>query len=232
MAKADNQNGKALNPGQYYSMAQVRAELWTELKLKSYAITKRNTSAETDDQKTSLTQAFKRLLQIEQYFAFPGTDILQTLHSFIKNEEFQILRNSVKEILHLLASEDYRQDPDILTFGELLKRKGNKPTAHQKSKKRYFEVLFVDNISPKEEAIISNKLSMVRDAREHFIYQLVYAKSYQDALIALVANPNIQACVIRSEIPFQSPNAKGLLQPFIQDLLKENLSDVPEYDLG
>jgi arginine decarboxylase len=233
MAKVHNQNGKALNPGQYYNIAQVRTELWTELKLKAYAIAKRNPSAATDDQKTGLTQAFKTLLQLEQYFAFPGTDILQTLQSFIKNEEFQILRNSVKEILHLLASEDYRQDPDILTFGELLKRKGNKPSAaQQKSKKRYFEVLFVDNISPKEEAVISNKLGMVRDAREHFIYQLVYARSYQDALIALIANPNIQACVIRSEIPFQSPNAKGLLQPFVQDLLKENLDDVPEYDLG
>ena len=61
-----------------------------------------------------------------------------------------------------------------------------KPYQNPRLKKRYFEVLFVDNLSQKEEIVINKKISDVRDPRENFIYQLVYVKSYQDSLIALI----------------------------------------------
>lgn len=228
-----NSNGKGeLKAGQYYNITQLRTELWTDLKLKAYSLAKKKNTGNQEDPKAKIMLAIKRLREVEQYFAFPGNDILQVLTDFIKHDEFQILRNSTKEILRLLVSEDYRQDPDVLSFAALLRRKENKAAPASKSKKRYFEVLFVDHLSQKEELVINNKINEVRDPNERFLYQLIYARSYQDSLIALMANPNIQACVVRNEIPFKSRNANGVLKPFVSDLLKDDHEDVPEYELG
>lgn len=220
------------NTGHYYNIAQLRNELWTELKFKAYSLAKSRHKKDQDEGKKSMAEAMVSLREVEQYFAFPGNDILDTLTGFIKHDEFQILRNSIKEILRLLVSEDYRQDPDILSFASLVKRKESKTSTATKARKRYFEVLFVDNLTPKDEHVITKKLNDVRDPKEHFIYQLVYTKSYQDSLIALIANPNIQACIVRNEIPFKSKSTDGALRPFVTDLLKDNFEDYPEYELG
>lgn len=218
--------------GHHYNIAQLRTELWTDLKLRAYGLAKKKSKAEQDEERSEILKSIKPLQEVEQYFAFPGNDIIEALTGFIKHNEFQILHNSVKEILRLLVSEDYRHDLDILSFASLLKRKETKGATINKVKKRYFEVLFVDNLTPKEESIITKKLNDVRDPMEHFIYQLVYAKSYQDSLIALIANPNIQACVIRNEIPFRSRNTNGILKPYVTDLLTNKYEHNPEYTLG
>jgi hypothetical protein len=38
----------------------------------------------------------------------------------------------------------------------------------------------------------------------------------QDALIALLFNANIQACVVRYGMPYGSPHAKGFLKDYIR----------------
>lgn len=227
-----NHNGTTpvvANP--YFNIAQLRTELWTDLKQQAYLLAKKRNKPEQDECKTQLVKAFKTLREVEQYFAFPGNATLGLLSDFLKNDEFQILRNSIKEILRLLVSEDYRHDPGLLSFVNLLQAKESKQT-EIKIRKRYFEVLFVDNLSTKEEQVIARKINDVRDPKDQFVYQLVFAKSFQDSLIALAANPNIQACVIRYEIPFKSKAARGILKPFVDSLLQENLEAVAEYDLG
>lgn len=226
-------NGKSsLLTGHFYNIGQLRTELWTELKLKTYVLARKQSKEEQEVGKAQMIKLLKTLQEVEQYFAFPGMATLNVINDFLKHDEFQILKNSIKEILRLLVSEDYRQDPELFSFATLLKGKANKPSVDLKIKKKYFEVLFVDNLPAKEEQVITKKLTDVRDPKDTFVYQLVYTKSYQDTLIALVANPNIQACVIRYEIPFKSKNAKGILNPFLKHLLKDDYEDLPEYELG
>lgn len=230
---ASNTNGKSgYHQGHFYNIGQLRTELWTELKLQAYQLARKKNKLEQEEGKNQINNSFKRLKEVEQYFAFPGMDMVNVLTNFIKNDEFQILRNSVKEILRQLVSEDYRQDPESFSLATLLKSKEQKQVSDQKIKRRYFEVLFVDNLTPREELLITKKLNEVRDHKEQFIYQLIYAKSFQDTLIALVANPNIQACVIRYEIQFKSKSATGILSPFVSDLLNYDYEDLPEYELG
>lgn len=218
--------------GHFYNIGQLRTELWTELKLKAYVLARKQNKEDLDEGKVQMTKLLKTLLEVEQYFAFPGIATLNVINDFLKHDEFQILKNSIKEILRLLVSEDYRHDAELFSFATLLKGKGNKQLQDSKIKRRYFEVLFVDNLSTREEQVITKKLTDVRDPKDTFVYQLVYTKSFQDTLIALMANPNIQACVIRYEIPFKSKNAKGILKPFVNHLLQQNYEDVQEYEMG
>ncbi|MEP2671349.1 MAG: ornithine decarboxylase [Cyclobacteriaceae bacterium] len=218
--------------GHFYNIGQLRTELWTELKLKAYELARKQNKEGLEEGKAQMIKLLKTLLEVEQYFAFPGIATLNVINDFLKHDEFQILKNSIKEILRLLVSEDYRHDAELFSFATLLKGKGNKQLQAPKIKRRYFEVLFVDNLSTREEQVITKKLTDVRDPKDTFVYQLVYVKSFQDTLIALMANPNIQACVIRYEIPFKSKNAKGILKPFVNHLLQQNYEDVQEYEMG
>ncbi len=232
MKVANDKNQFPNTKGHFYNIGQLRMELWTALKTQAYLLATKLSKEDQDEAKAQFVKSLKILRQVEQYFAFPGDATLHVLTDFLKHNEFQILRNSVKEILRLLSSEDYRHDPDLFSFATLIKGNANKSTLSAKSKKRYFEVLFVDNLSEKDEQVITKKINDIRDTKENFIYQLVFAKSFQDSLIALVANPNIQACVIRYEIPFKSKNAKGILAPFLTNLLVDKFDDLHEFDLG
>ncbi|WP_339789336.1 ornithine decarboxylase [uncultured Imperialibacter sp.] len=218
--------------GHYYNTGQLRTELWTELKERVYSLARKRNRGELENDKAGIIKLIKELREIEQYFAFPGNNTLNVLVDFLKKDELQILKNSVKEVLRLLVSEDYRHNPETFSLGTLLKEKENKQGNSQKSKKKYFEVLVVDNLSSKEEHSISKKLDDVRDEKDVFVYQLVFVKSFQDTLIALVANPNIQACVIRYEIPYRSKNTNGILKPFLASLFTENYEEHHDYDLG
>lgn len=223
---------KNLLAGHFYNIGQLRTELWTELKLKAYVLARKQNKEDLDEGKAQMAKLLKTMLEVEQYFAFPGATTLNVINDFLKQEEFQILKNSIKEILRLLVSEDYRHDAELFSFATLLKGKASKSLLDPKVKKRYFEVLFVDHLTLREEQVITKKLTAVRDPKDTFVYQLVFAKSFQDTLIALMANPNIQTCVIRYEIPFKSKNAKGILKPFVSHLLNQNYEEVQEYDMG
>ncbi|HCM74781.1 MAG TPA: hypothetical protein DIS90_00245, partial [Cytophagales bacterium] len=107
---------------------------------------RKQSKEEQEEGKEQMTKLLKTLLEVEQYFAFPGVATLNVISDFLKHDEFQILKNSVKEILRLLVSEDYRNDAEMFSFATLLKGKGNKELLNPKIKRRYFEVLFVDNL--------------------------------------------------------------------------------------
>jgi arginine decarboxylase len=218
--------------GQFYNIGQLRTELWTELKLLAYSLAKRKNHEAQDEGKIAMAQLLKTLREVEQYFAFPGDATLNVIADFLKNDEFQILKNSIKEILRLLVSEDYRHDSELFSFATVFKRKENRQVQDSKARRRYFEVLFVDNLTSREEANITKKINEIRNPRDQFVYQLIYARSFQDSMIALLANPNIQACVIRYEIPFKSKSAKGILQPFLSEIMKYEYTHLPEYELG
>ena len=156
------QNGKEkrdLISGNYYNIGQLRTELWTEMKLQAYQVARKKNKAELDEGKLRLSKLLKTLREVEQYFAFPGNATLNVIQDFVKHDEFQILKNSIKEILRLLVSEEYRHDPNLFSFATLIKGKENKQLPEGKAKHRYFEVLFVDNLTDREEHLIAKKIS-------------------------------------------------------------------------
>ena len=100
-------------------------------------------------------------------------------------------------------------------------------------RRNYFEVLFVEDLSVPDEAALREKLRELRDAREPFIYDITVQRSFQDALIAILFNHNIQAVVIRYAPPYRSSNiTTPLIRPYVQNVLKLDLDSHEEADLG
>ena len=87
-------------------------------------------------------------------------------------------------------------------------------------------------MSEQDEASLKTKVNQLRDPKDKFTYGIVVQRSFQDALIALLFNYNIQAVVVRSTPPYHAKGLSPIIKPYIQNALRLDMSSRSEIDLG
>jgi len=217
----------------HYNINQLRLESWNELKSEcSHLETLKRNTSDSVKQKELVKSLFKKLETIESYFALPGISRMGMLQDMLDKNEFTSLAHKITEITKLLVSDKYRSNPDIFDDeeinGELIENSGNIET----KSRNYFEVLFVEDISLKEEQKLKSDLNEVSTENDQFDYKIIVQRSFQDALIALHFNSNIQAVVIRYAPPFSSKKITPVTEPFIQNILNLDMASKSEIELG
>lgn len=218
----------------YYSIAQLRLARWNNLKLECNELShSKKGSASEKSHSEQVKTILNHLKCIECYFVFPGKIKIEKLLQCLDRSEYTSLTHQVAEITRQLVSDDY-----------LLNNNSNTPDEPEQArpeelrelssgqKKNYFEVLFVENLSTIEENALHEKLKELREPNEPFTYDFIVQPSFQDAMIALMFNPNIQAVVIRYAPPFVSSNITELITPYIQHVLNIDLKSRSESELG
>jgi len=223
---------KKLLANDYFNVTQFRMDLWNELKQASNRIkTKKNERNEQliDD----ITNLFSSLSTLERYWAFPGQERIVSLKQMLKRKEHAALFNEISDIVRMLSSEAYRSQTKPRTSPK--KEKANKGSSEDDPVvpvKNYFEVLFVDNLAAKDEKNLKDKLSRLHTREDSFTYETVVVNTFQDALIGLLFNYNIQACVIRYGIPFKSNNHISDIKAFITSVARLNYKNKSESELA
>jgi arginine decarboxylase len=219
---------------EHYNINQLRIDLWNDLKEKSNVVTRVPREENFEERLSELNDGLKNLLSIEQYFAFPGANLVNKIIKAVKKGELKAVSNRVAEVVALLVSDDYRNHPEMMgenySGGYAAEVKKEKLTGN--TKKNYFEVLYVEDISSKEEDVIKARIKDLINPQSNLTYDLVVQRSFEDALICLFFNYNIQAAVIRYAPLHRSTNITKLIKPFIQNVLKIDLTNVPDADLG
>jgi len=212
-----------------FNIAQCRVDIWNDLKRKAGVLTKKFAEEEDISNKASeIKSLFSLLTIIEPYWAYPGTANLHKLKQLFKNRSYIAFHKQLNEIVRELVSESYRR-----RSLDHMAKKGRRSTEREIFYKQYYyEVLFVDNLSKEGELETRNRMEEVRDPNGKFIDELVFANNFQDAIIAVLFNYNIQSCVIRYDLPYLSKNNLNVLKPFISQLKYDYLKDSPESDLG
>ncbi len=214
----------------HYNVNQFRMKLWSDLKKQTFDVMQHHTDHQ--EKKSLIDKNLKSLKSIEPYWAFPGIDTVNELNSLAKTEEYVLLSKAIADITRLMVSEDYRHNTGVLDhIGSIHQQKKDLSSGKQ-NKKKYFEVLITDKLTYKEEQDIKEKLINIQDEKDLFVYKPVFAKSFQDSLIALIFNSNIQACVIRYGVKYKSKNINDTLKPFISQVLSLNYENNSEENLG
>ncbi len=217
----------------YYSIGQLRLATWNLLKNESLELSQSKKESGTYEKNyEKVEEVLGRLRVIEQYYVFPGKAKLEKLLNHLKRNEQTTLAHSVAEITRQLVSDDYLKNPNTNHDETEQARPDELRELHSGQKKNYFEVLFVEDLSPTEEAALHDKLDELRETNEQFTYDFNVQHSFQDALIAILFNPNIQAVVIRYAPPYASSNVSDLIKPYIQNVLNIDLESMPESELG
>lgn len=215
----------------YFNISQLRTDTWNELKSNAIQFNRLKTQeTQAVELEEAIQKNFKTLKVLEQYWAYPSKNYLQKLIAQHTRKEYTAFANSVSDTLRNIVSESYR--------GELkneikIDDKRTKEEAKQsRDKQGYFEVLLIDNFPESEESEVKLRLQNLRTAEEKYIYEVVVAKNFQDTLITLLFNYNIQACVIRYGVPFASKNTNTIIKPFITSVLNIEYKNSTETELG
>jgi len=218
----------------HYNINQLRIDLWNELKEKSNQITLVQQTPTFDDRLTELNEVLTNLVSIEQYFAFPGAPLVNQIIKAVKKGELKAVSNRVSEIVSLLVSDNYRIHPEMMdeNINAHYANQSKKDKSTIASKRNYFEVLYVEDMTSKEEVVLKNKIKELINPHSDLTYDLVVQRSFQDALICLFFNYNIQAAVIRYAPLLASANITKLIKPFIQNVLKIDITNVTDAEIG
>lgn len=226
-------NKKKTISSPYYSVGQLRLATWRDLKRESVSLVNSTKGSIEEQQHIQTVKNFlKDIKTIEQYFVYPGKIRLEKLCNAINKDEFVSLAHNILEINRQLVSDNYLNHPTSSPLEENEQPREDLREFSSGQKKNYFEVLFVEDLSTNDEAALHEKLDEIRDPREQFDYGFLVQPSFQDALIALLFNPNLQAAVIRYAPRYASTNISDLIKPYIQNVLKIDLESTPEYELG
>jgi arginine/lysine/ornithine decarboxylase len=218
----------------YYSIGQLRLDMWKHVKNQCVELTVLDPELQPAIELSEKIEiSLDQLKGIEQYFAFPGKVLVRTFSESLKAKEYANLKLKISETTRQLVSDSYRGNPFALDDTDeenqgLDSENESEPSAVDKN----FEVLFVEDRNAIEEEALIQGLHDLRDDGESFNYEITVQRSFQDALIALQFNHNIQAVVIRSSPPFESSNISPLIEPYIQNVLKIKYGNKTETQLG
>jgi arginine decarboxylase len=227
VAKTSKQRSK------YYNIGQLRVDYWNTLKITSAELARCHSgSSNSKEKKQKINDLLKQLYGVECYFASPGIEVLQKLETTLHNNEFSSLSILITEITKLLVADSYKVNPDFVNYEEKNIESVEKHEQFNIVRKNHFEVLFIDNISNREEVELKQNLRELRTKTDKFTYDVIVQRSFQDALISLLFNHNIQAVVVRYAPPYYSKNASQLIKPYIQNINKFDFSSESENDLG
>jgi arginine decarboxylase len=218
----------------HFNVAQLRIDLWNRLRTQLHFYQKEEKRDVDSENNKRVSELLDDLSIIEQYFSFPGKKRIRKLQEIVKNGGFYTASERVNELVRQLVSESYRSNPQLIK-DDANKENSGSESSDQKTRrgnKNHFEVLFVDNLSHHEETAMRSKIAELSDDDEHLSYDVVVQRSFQDALIALLLNYNIQAVVIRYAPPYASENIESLLKPFLGYIHDLDFSNVLEEDLG
>jgi len=83
-------------------------------------------------------------------------------------------------------------------------------------------------MSLQEEDVVREAFHSLRRPEDKFIYDIVTVRSFEDALIAILVNPNIQACPIRYEFPYKSKYNLSALRRYLEGLSEKELESKTE----
>jgi len=185
--------GPALPMRAYNSVWQLRGDAWSSLADATKRLFETSLPADQGDTLRKEVASLLQLLDpIETYWAYPGREQLHRLREMCEDDDYETAMRIADTISrHLVRHERGRP---------------------------VFEVLIVDDISQDEVQALREELHSLRREEDPFTYELVIVPSFEDALVAVLLNSDLQACVIRPGLAGSSPHRLDDLRHFLESI--------------
>jgi arginine decarboxylase len=217
MENGSTVNNQAANReiGTPSSAWRSRSDAWEFLGYAFRQLTKARPGTSPDSGlKAQARQALGLLQAIELYWALPGLDTVARLWAALESGKYRSGLELLQELSHLLpaggAGPEHRSEsrpgPELPDEDA-----GEGQVAAERPR---FEVLVVDELTDEEAEALKADMAAQRRPSDDFAYEITVVPSYEDALVALLLNPAIQACILRPGFTI------GSSQPLGRDLRK------------
>ncbi len=218
----------------YHSATQLRFDTWNRLEEYTSRLSEKHMRKADVAALTKKTHdAISLLNTIENYSAFPSQEDFKLLWQLFDQEDFELLSRIVTRIVRALTGGTYRSRHINLRVPTELEDKGEEHHDHESHQQRpYFEVLFVDESAEEDVRRLRDSLRALRRPEDQFVYDIVAVPSFEDALIAILFNYNIQVAVIRYGFPLRSVNHLEILQRYLSKIDESEYEDALDIERG
>jgi arginine decarboxylase len=216
MAKDVASKPSDLSVADFFSSNDARRDRWSQLAACADAWGAGRGSA--DKLVADINGVLAELEPLEQYWAYPGGNLMRTLRGLVNDGDAQDFSKAVDRIKTSIFSGSYRRDPNAWnieeeaeeTLGERLP-----PGAADTTAKPYFELL---TVAPENyrTANPQRELHKLRRPEDPFTYEQVQTFSFEDAVVAAIVNTNVQAVVIYDGFQYKSRHALRSLGELLQ----------------
>jgi len=228
-------SGTAPSLSDYYNGSQFRADSWNRLKNLTARLERISGSRAAGKLRREAEAALRLLDPIESYWAFPGKAAFHQLKKLLDAEDYPTLARTVARIVRALMSNAYRRKTipiDLHSDDEEEDEELSETREEQVRARPYFEVLFVDNINAHQEHGLRAGLHAMRRDEDRFVYEPVVVPSFEDALIGVLFNHNIQAVVVRYGFPLKSKHNLEILQRSLSRVGDQDFEELAPEEYG
>ncbi len=211
-----------LTMSDFFSASESRLDQWRNLNHVAQSLANTTDSKEKETLLIKAQSIFNELLPIEDYFAYPGTELLSALNGFLEKKDSVSSSRLVANISGALLSNSFRHNPkawDLHHEAESIIK--DAVAIGDEAYKPYFELLIVSASDRATWPDLITETRRLRRKEDEFIYEPVVVGSYEDAVLATVLNGNLQAVVMNDGFVFQSRHALPQLRARLTDSLKK-----------
>ncbi len=187
------QAGDARGIGTPSSAWRIRRDAWEHL---GYALTERarhheRSTAGRPASAAEITRLIGLLSSLEPYWAVPGVRVLHSVRELYEQGRFREALELVEGVNAIFLTLGIRPDAVPAAVDE-----ESLQTALDLSMSTIVEVLVVDDRPFEETEKFRQALLAQRRPTDDFAYEVNFVPSAEDAVAAIVVNPNIQACIL------------------------------------
>ena len=184
----------------FFSATEARQDRWQRLHAIAKAL---EPPSAPEAPRTQAAALLRELEPLESYWAYPGPVLMADLRSALEKESGSFFSRRVDRISRALLRGTYRHDPGLW---EAEDDADEEKVAEVSAERRpYFEVLVVrDGLSPQQAQRVRDETRKLRRPEDPFVYEIVLVPSFEDAILGVLCNFNVQAVVIYDGFSFRS----------------------------
>ena len=207
---------------QFFLMHSARSDSWRAV------MTAADSWSAGKGDRAAVETALKDLAVLEEFHAYPGLRLMRALNDRIAANDAAGTARLVRRISDAILTNSYAResegemrDDEPDTLPDLM------PSVIGRSEKHlpYFEVLFVSPQPSTRWPALAAEIRRVRRPEDSFNYEPVIVGSFEDAVCAIIVNPQIAAVVVGEGVPFRSKHDAPVLRSVLDPILGQAASD-------
>src|ERR1700742_4011513 len=147
-----------------------------------------------------------RLGAYERYWLYPGAANLEAFRGYLADLATERLTDEVSLAVRLLSEYG-----DRAALFDMLAPLADQELEARAKRQQFYTVLLADDSPSSVPESLAESLRALRDPSDHVQFELLVVSSVEDAITAVALNGEIQAAIIRHDIPLRSHDRVPLM---------------------
>jgi arginine decarboxylase len=222
-----------------FSAGEARSDRWQELSHAAQTLAAQSAAGSSTNETSVATEALLiSLTAMETFRAYPGEAMMSALKEALARPDFSTFHRITNRVAKAIITGSYRRSPNAWKMGEEGEKEGNDRLMKDYFEsgdltKPYFEVLIVsDDPSPEQVRQGRAELRQLRRPEDPFVYEAVTVPSFEEGVLAVVMNADVQAVVIKDNFRFKSQFDAPLLRTYLEQHLAQECGSLEPKDYG